>query len=95
MEQNQVEAIRYIGSRLASTHVSDQNCIHNFHILPYLGITNWSELMKALKDISYKGDLTFEMQKFLVNMPKELILDSLKYSIKIGEYLIKIFNETD
>lgn len=76
---------------LQALHVQDGNYRVDSHTLPYLGDFNWTAIMQALKNIDYKGELTFEIVKYLKNIPAELLLDSLIYAEKVGRYLISIF----
>lgn len=81
---------------LAALHIQDGNYHEDCHTIPYLGAFHWTEIMKTLKKIGYKGDLTFEIIKYLRNIPKELIFDALCFAEKIGRHLISIFdNEKD
>jgi sugar phosphate isomerase/epimerase len=93
MQQDQAEALALIGKRLKATHISDQTGLDNIHILPYLGVTPWDEIIRTLARIDYEGDLTYEAQWFLRRMPLELVGESLRYSAAIGNYLVRRFEE--
>lgn len=92
-QQDQGLAIRHIGNRLKSTHISDQTGIDNIHVLPYQGVTDWDDILKALVDIDYQGDFTYEIQHFTYKMPEALYRPSLRYSYEIGQYLIEQFEK--
>ena len=77
---------------LMALHIQDGNYYEDCHTIPYLGGFNWSEIMKTLKKIGYKGELTFEIIKYLRNIPKELMPDALCFAEKIGRHLISIFD---
>ena len=81
------------GAFLMALHVQDGNYREDSHTLPYLGEFNWPAIMKALKQIDYKGELTFEIVKYLRHVPKEFLLDALCFAEKIGRHLISIFDE--
>jgi len=81
------------GSILMALHVQDGNYREDSHTLPYLGEYNWTAIMQALKQIDYKGELTFEIVKYLKHVPEELLLDALCFAEKIGRHLISVFNE--
>ena len=76
---------------LQAIHVQDGNYKEDCHIIPYLGSFNWNAIMQSLKQIDYKGELTFEIVKYLKNIPDELLLDSLIFAEKVGRHLISIF----
>ena len=59
-----------IGSKLKVTHIHD-NYGTDSHNQPFDGTINWDDVRKALKDISYSGELTSE-----VRYTKEELSDS-------------------
>lgn len=86
------EFIRALGSdRLACLHVHDVDGIDDSHTLPYFGIIRWQQVMEALAEIDYKGDLTFEACGFLRDKPVELYPDYLKIMERTGRHLISLF----
>lgn len=87
------EAIRKIGDRLVHgcTHVHDNFGEKDSHTLPFYGNVKWEEVMKALADIGYKGDLNYEASAFIKDIPTDLYLDGLTYMAKVGHYLIGRF----
>ena len=81
---------------LAVLHIQDGNYREDCHTVPYLGAFHWTEIMKTLKKIGYKGELTFEIIKYMRNIPRELTKDALCFAAKIGRHLISIYdNEKD
>lgn len=59
--------IRGLGhDRLGSLHIHDNDYRNDQHTLPYLGIINWMEVAKALGEIDYKGDFTYEVKGTLL-----------------------------
>ena len=86
--------IRALGSkRLKCLHTHDVNINDDSHTLPFFGITNWDLVMKALADIGYEGELTYEADSFMEKLPNELYADASKYMERTGRYLINKFNE--
>jgi sugar phosphate isomerase/epimerase len=57
-------AIRSIGDKLVSVHVSDHDGTGEKHWLPYMGIVDWRAISKALHDVDYKGPLIYETHGF-------------------------------
>lgn len=76
------------GQRLQALHVHDVDGVHDSHTLPFYGIVNWEKVMKALAEVGYQGELTYESSNFLANVPKPLWADGLKYMERVGRYLI-------
>lgn len=83
------DAIRYLGARrLQSLHVQDVDYISDMHTIPYQGKMNWTEITKALKDIGYQGDFTYEAGNFLRSYPDELLDSPLRFMVETGRLLI-------
>ena len=89
------EAIKKIGHRLVNgcTHIHDNNGVEDSHTLPYYGITEWDSVMKALAEIGYKGNCSYEASRFFKYVPEDLFYDGLIYKAKVGYYLIDKFNK--
>lgn len=88
MHQDQLSALRLVGDRLKATHISDFTSISNDHILPFYGLTDWDTVCRALKEIKYDGDFTYEIHHYLTHVPDEQVDDALAYSVKVGNALI-------
>ena len=57
------EFIRGLGhDRLGALHIHDNDYRNDQHVLPYLGTINWMEVAKALGEIDYQGDFTYEVK---------------------------------
>ena len=88
------EFIRSMGSpRLHALHVHDVDGIVDSHTLPYQGLINWDTTMKALAEIGYKGDLTYEAGGFLSRTPVELYSSAMRHMAETGRYLIRKFQD--
>ena len=83
--------IRALGhDRLKSLHVHDNNYQNDQHVLPFIGIMNWDEITKALGEIDYDGDFTFEVGgSFLGRVDDEFFPTALKYMADVGKHLMK------
>ena len=53
--------IRMAGDRLKATHIDDNNRDGDTHLPPFMGSVDWADTMKALKDINYQNDFSFEL----------------------------------
>ena len=86
--------IRALGNkRLHCVHTHDVNVNHDSHTLPFFGIIDWEAVMKALADIDYKGELTYEADSFFNNEPLELHQDAAIFMERTGRYLISRFEQ--
>lgn len=82
-------AIRQLGhGYLHALHVQDNNFFEDTHTAPYFGLIDWDEVCKALADIDYDGEFTFEAHRFLERIPEPLFMDTLELLYKIGRYLV-------
>lgn len=84
------EMIRALGGdRLKALHVHDNDLIHDLHTLPFTQKINWDDTMKALKDVKYDGDFTFEGDEFLGQFPDELAEHASKLMLEVGRYFVR------
>jgi len=92
MKQNSADIVRMISNRLFATHVSDTHSDTDYtlmHILPLLGPIEWAPIMKALRDIGYRGFFSFEVSHYMNYMPNELVHSALSFAYDVGNYLIE------
>ena len=78
---------------LRGLHIQDTDSTSDRHQLPFMGKICWDEVIQALKDTGYQGDLTFEINKILEPIPNELAEAALAYSMAVGRHLLDKFNK--
>lgn len=62
------DVVRILGhDRLQSLHIHDNDYRNDQHLLPYQGKLNWMEIAKALGEIDYQGDFTYEVNGAQIN----------------------------
>ena len=84
------DVIRALGKeRLGALHVHDNNYREDNHFAPYRGKVDWNEVTRALGEIDYGGDFTYETTGSVAGMSDELVTVELKYLSDIGHYLIR------
>ncbi len=76
--------------RLGALHVHDNDFKDDRHTLPFTGSIDFKEVAKALSNINYKGDFTFECAPFLSGFPTDLYDDALKLVFCVGKKLISM-----
>lgn len=86
--QDPANMIRQMGSRITCLHVHDVDYREDKHTLPFTQALDWEEIAKALGEIGYRGDFTYEAEQFLLKMPAALAFDGLKLMAAVGRYLI-------
>lgn len=83
------DAIRILGhDRLAALHVHDNDYRADLHTLPGMADMEWENICRALAEIDYKGEFTFEADKFLHHFPKDFKGEAAKFMAKTGRYFI-------
>jgi sugar phosphate isomerase/epimerase len=85
--------IRALGGKyLKSLHVHDVDGVVDSHTLPFIGVTDWEAVMKALAEIDYQGEFTYEAGNFLLKTPDAIKQQALNYMGQVGKYLISRFD---
>ncbi len=83
--------IRKMGPRLAALHIHDNDWIGDRHTVPGLGQIDFNAFIKALKDVDYQGDFTFEADAFLARFEYPFLPTVAKFMADIGRYWIGKF----
>ena len=93
--ESAADAIYALGGRIGALHVHDNDFKHDSHTIPSYGKMDWDAITKALSDVGYKGDLTYEAFNFLKDLPHDegIVLSALRYMHDMGRYLIKKIEE--
>ena len=82
------------GNRIGALHVHDNNFKDDQHTIPFARNINWTEVTKALADINYSGEFTFEADNFFYsNMPEDFAFEGLKFLEKVGRQLIGMIED--
>ena len=78
-----------IGDRLFCTHIHDNDCIHDQHMIPFDGKIDFDRVCKQLRDCGYKGNLTVEVKysdEYRAKMTeKEFIQRAYNAAVKLKE----------
>lgn len=72
--------------RLFGLHIHDVDGIHDNHTLPFTRKVDFAEMIDALAEIGYEGDITFEATCFLIPFPEELYPSALRLMADVGHY---------
>ena len=87
--EDAAESIRILGhDRLGALHVHDNNFREDTHTLPGMGQMDWISICRALHDIDYSGEFTYEADSFLKNFRPEQLSDAAAFMVTIGRGLI-------
>lgn len=87
--EDPADFIRALGTpKLQSLHVQDTDLAGDSHNLPWLGRHDWASITRALAEVNYSGDITFEIFGFLGALPRETLPDALRLAHAVGRRLI-------
>ena len=89
------EFIKEMGKeRISALHVHDTNLKEDNHTVPFNERMDYIAIAKALGEIDYQGDFTYEANNFFKNKPLELIPAAYRYACEVGRYLIGEIEKT-
>jgi sugar phosphate isomerase/epimerase len=92
VKTNQGLAIRTIGSRLRTLHLNDNHYNKmDEHMLPYMGQVDWNDVLSALVDVDYRGNLNLEVGVVTRKMPSELQELTLPYIAEHARALRRMY----
>lgn len=85
--KNQGEYIRAIGSHVKAVHLHDNWGDDDRHLAPYAGNIRWRDVMEALREIGYQGNLNFEthQQVSLSRVNREMVPVWLRTIREMGQ----------
>ena len=91
IDTDMAEFIRTLGNkRLQCLHVHDNDGRGDNHTMPFMGKIDFDALTSVLAEIDYKGDFTYEADRFFYQkMPTELWSGAVRLMREVGEYLVK------
>ena len=85
--------IQTLGDRLTCLHIHDNDGVNDSHMIPYTATRGWKikctdydGMLEGLRDIGYKGNLSFEAFRGFEALPKEVESEALKLVSAIGRY---------
>ena len=86
--------VRALGhDRLQALHVHDNDYRGDNHNLPYFGKMNWPEITKALGEIDYTGDFTYEINaNMLATVDDAFVPVGMRYMADVGRHLIELID---
>lgn len=94
MGKNIYQYITTLGKRLTTVHIHDNTGTCDAHMIPYTqkslkgngAAVDWDGFLKALKEIGYKGPLSFETFRVTDQMPEKVRKEVLQLISAIGRY---------
>lgn len=77
-----------VHERLRATHIADNSQTGDDHVAPFAGTIDWSRVMRAFKEINYRGDFSFEIQNLTGIYPGAVQQELVAFSFQLGQYLM-------
>lgn len=91
--QDPANMIRRMGKTITCLHVHDVDYLNDKHTLPFTQELDWEEIARALGEVDYRGDFTYEANNFLKKLPQPLWADGLKLMERVGRYIMDRIEE--
>ena len=88
-----VQMIKSLGHRLGALHVHDNNLHDDSHQIPFSMQIDFEAIVKALKEVDYKGDMTLESDAYLNSFCKDggEIFTGIKNLADAAKKLVEMF----
>lgn len=78
---------------LKCIHIHDTDGKVDRHWIPYQGIQNWDNIVKALAEYGYDGEMNMEIVHSFDSLPDELYFPLLCYTAQVGKLLANKFSD--
>ncbi|MBR4072946.1 MAG: sugar phosphate isomerase/epimerase [Clostridia bacterium] len=85
------EMIKGLGHRLQALHIHDNDRWHDSHQIPFSMDINFEAVVKALKEIDYKGYFTLEVDAYLKAFDKDNVFEGIKNMADSARRLADMF----
>ncbi len=83
-----IRFINKLGERLKTVHLHDVDVNEDSHTCPFLGVSDWDGILRALSDIGYNGTLNFEASGAWNQYPEEVYGEAIALLGAIGKHFI-------
>lgn len=73
--------------KLKLLHIQDNTAIADDHMLPFLCKVEWEEVLKALAEYGYEGNISLEITSFYNKFPVKLLPKAVELAAQTADYL--------
>lgn len=93
IELNPADAVRKLNDKLKILHVNDNNGILDQHKPIGMGIIDWKDFTKSLKEINYQGVFSLEVSSFknYLNLGEKALWKMVEFCYESAKGLIEIY----
>lgn len=92
LNTSSVKMIHTLGDKVEALHIHDNDCHHDLHQIPFSMNIDFIPIVKALREIGYKGWINLEAMKYLDKFDKDNVLEGLcdlhSAAVKIEELFL-------
>ena len=89
VREDPARMIYMLGHRLQALHVHDNDHMDDLHGIPLFHCMDFDTIIKALADIDYQGDFTYEAADFYKKLPRRAWKSVTEMMVEIGRYFIE------
>lgn len=87
-----VNMIRTLGHRIEALHIHDNDRHYDSHQIPFSMDVDFTSIVKALKEIDYKGYFTLEADNYLNDYTEENVFEGMQNLAKSAMKLADMFD---
>ena len=82
------DAIRKLGKAVEVVHMQETDLVRDLHVVPFTlrDVMDWDDIIAALKEIGYSGNMNFEVMPFVKQFPDELHEAAVAHIGKVARY---------
>ena len=94
LDTSAVKSIKALGHRLGALHVHDNDLHHDSHQIPFTMKVDFDAMVKALREVDYKGDMTLECDCYLhyfCERDKDKVFEGVKNLADAAKKLVEMF----
>ena len=88
-----VSMIKTLGYHLQALHIHDNDRWHDSHQIPFSMDIDWTNVVKALKEIGYKGYFTLEADRFLEGYDETNVFEGVQKLQESARRLADMFEK--
>ncbi len=88
-----VEMIKALGKRVQALHIHDNDKWLDSHQIPFSMQIDFEKIVKALKEIDYKGDFTLEANSFLRDYTSDNVFEGVKKLADSARRLANMYDD--